>query len=480
MTTALRGDIRPPTNLELEMTVLGAIIANSRAYEDASTAGLKPHHFADLAHQRIYEAIEATIAVSDSRSLIVRVAHAVMSLPDVMFDGGAKRYVAELAASAWNMVDVRDLSAQIVDLYRRRLVMDWARELAADASVVDPELPADTLVERALQALDSDMAGSRSNDGPLHISAAVQGALDASEQARKSGSHVIGVPTGFRDLDELMGGMGGGELVILAGRPGMGKSSLGWGIAEKAAAAGVPVLFITMEMSSLALGRRAIAGRTGVGVSRLRRGRYDQRDIGAIAQAQGELSRLPVWIEHRPGITPAEVRMTAMRAKRRHGIGLIIVDHIGIMSAGIRDSNRTAQITAITGGLKGTAMALDIPVLALSQLNRGVEQREDKRPMLSDLRDSGSIEQDADAVLFLYREHYYLSRSRPVKSGESDNDYAQKLTNWDDECRRTEHLAEVSAAKLRDGEPGTVQLYWDGQRTAFGDLDTQHGTEVPF
>lgn len=474
----------PPVNIELEAGVLGAILVRASCYEEAADEKLEAHHFADPGHRKVYEAIGQVVAGATGNSIAVDVAHA-LSRHAGLFEneGGPKRYVAQLAAGAISLMDTRYQARNIVDLWKRRQVMAAFQEAIADAATVDLDRPASLVAEQAMQAIDDAMGNGRGGgNGPIHISEAIQQALDSSERARQSGTHVTGVATGYRDLDDMMGGMDPGGLYVLAGATSMGKSALAWGIAENAAVAGIPVLFITMEMSSQSLGRRALARRTGIGTTQLRRGKYGPLDAPALVDAQAALSNLPLWMEHRPGITPAEVKLVAQSAKRRHGIGLVVVDHIGIMSSGGRHSNRTAEITAITGALKGTAMSLELPVLALSQLSRNVSSRDDHRPQLQDLRDSGSIEQDADAVLLLYRHHYYLSREKPVaKANEEPSSHSARLMKWQAECDACEHLGEVIAGKLRDGEIGSVRLFWDGRRTMFGDLDHHHGAgEAPF
>ena len=468
----------PPANPDLETALLGALLTKPALYDGVAHL-IGPDDFIAPAHQRIYAAI---------RTLAERGEPATPGTLKLHFDrdetlsaiGGA-RYLVELAAAALNLHDAPHFARAIRDLAERRRAIDLLQEAVADLYAADIDTSAAGIVETMMARLDG---GGRGGDmQAVALPEALDEALREAEDARRTGRHLCGVPTGYAALDDMLGGMGGGEMIVLAGRPSMGKSALAGGIAQRAAAAGVPTAFFTQEMSRQALARRWLAGGSGVPATAIKRGRYGAAQAEALVRARGDLAGLPIHIVHRPSLTPSQLRLEARRLQRLYGIGLVIVDHLTIMRGDERRyASRTAEITDITAGIKATAVALDVPVLALCQLNRGVEGRDDKRPQLSDLRDSGSIEQDADAVLFLYRHAYYLARAKPaIKPGEDPSAYSKRLLDWQTEMDRCEHVADVIAAKVRDGEIGTAQLYWDGGRTLFGDLDTHHhAPEAPF
>lgn len=472
----------PPASVEIEQALLGAILVDNRAWEKVSEF-LRPEHFADEAHGRIFEACSTLIGASRQATLATlrRTFENDASLQDV---GGAQ-YLAELAAVAYNIIDAEDYGRTILHFWKCRRVAEIAREaedLAHNTAIDANIAQAIDAVQASLDEIQQGGSGGRDYLVPMPES--VQRVMEAAENARQSKSFITGVATGYRDIDEMVGGMQGGELHIIAGRPGMGKTAIALGIARRIAQRGTPVAFFTMEMSPDQLNRRLIAERSSVPTSAIRRGRYGEGNINALVDASNEIAHLPIHFYHRPWIDPTQMRLAAARLIRRYGVGVAMVDHLGIMSAGPgRWSNRTHEVTAITGGLKAAAVSLDIPVIAFSQLSRAVEQRDEKRPTLSDLRDSGSIEQDADAVFFLYRHHYYIRHEKPHrKPKEAPEAFSERMLRWGEDMRASEHVGEFIGAKLRDGDPGTVTLRWDGPTTSYHDSEDQpeFGGEAPF
>jgi len=309
---------------------------------------------------------------------------------------------------------------------------------------------------------------------------ATKEALQLAEKALNSGGHLSGFTTGLDSLNSKIGGLHKSDLIIVAGRPGMGKSSLATNIGfaaakrslqdkedgiETAKSAGAAVALFSLEMSADQLATRILAEQSGISSENLRMGRISQQEFRSLARAAAELQSLPLYIDDTPGLTIAALRARARRLKRQKGIGVVIVDYLQLLQGTGKSSNdnRVNEISEISRGLKTLAKELDVPVVALSQLSRAVEQREDKRPQLSDLRESGSIEQDADIVLFIYREDYYLAARQPA----DDHPEADK---WREEMARVYGLAEVIVAKQRHGSTGKVRLRFEAKITKFSDL----------
>jgi replicative DNA helicase len=308
---------------------------------------------------------------------------------------------------------------------------------------------------------------------------ATKEALEMAERALNSGGHLSGFTTGLESLNSKIGGLHKSDLVIVAGRPGMGKSSLATNIAfaaaqrllrdredgiEPAKSAGTAVALFSLEMSADQLATRILAEQSGISSENLRMGRISQQEFRQLARAAAELQSLPLYLDDTPGLTIAALRTRARRLKRQKGIGMVIVDYLQLLQGTGRSSNdnRVNEISEISRGLKTLAKELDVPVVALSQLSRAVEQREDKRPQLSDLRESGSIEQDADIVLFIYREDYYLAAKQPA-------DDHPEIDKWREEMARVYGMAEVIVAKQRHGSTGKVRLKFDSRITKFSD-----------
>jgi len=299
-----------------------------------------------------------------------------------------------------------------------------------------------------------------------------------AEAAFRREGGLAGLSTGLLDLDNLLGGLHSSDLLILAARPAMGKTSLATNIAFNVATANLrdpgqprqPVAFFSLEMSSEQLATRILAERTNISSEKLRRGQLVDDDFGLLVQASQELERTPIYIDDTPAIPISTLRTRARRLKRQHGLSMIVVDYLQLMrpSPGMRVDNRVQEISMISQGLKAIAKELNVPVVALSQLSRAVEQREDKRPILADLRESGSIEQDADVVMFIFREEYYLQKAEPVqRADESPEKFHDRHEQWMERCEKAYGKAEVIISKQRHGPTGTVTLHFEGATTRF-------------
>ena len=310
-----------------------------------------------------------------------------------------------------------------------------------------------------------------------------------AEAAHRSDGKVAGVSTGLTDIDTIIGGLHQSDLVILAGRPSMGKTALATNIAFNAAydrykrddnnsaenSAGAVVGFFSLEMSAEQLAARILSEQTEIASDKIRKGLLTNEEFDKLVVASQTLHNLPIYIDDTPALSVGMLRTRARRLKREHDLGLVVVDYLQLMESAGKSDNRVQEIASITRGLKTIAKELDVPVLALSQLSRAVEQREDKRPQLSDLRESGTIEQDADVVAFIFREAYYLERTQPIqRQDELPDKYGERLFKWEERLGEVRNQSEIIVAKQRHGPTGVVKLYFDGTYTRFGDLDLNH------
>lgn len=470
----------PPHNFEAEKALLGAIFANNNAYDRVSDF-LRLEHFADPIHGRIYEAAAKLIErgqIADTTTLVP-----FFEQDGSLADIGGPRYLAELAGSMVSIINTQEYGRIVYDLHLKRQLIDLGEQVVNRAFSPEIDDTAMVQIENAEQHL-YDLATTGDYEGGFQdFKASIIRAVEMAEAAHRRDGALSGVATGFRDIDELLGGLHPSDLIILASRPGMGKTSLATNIALNAAydhkaqgaGSGAVVGFFSLEMSSEQLASRILAEQTEIASDKMRRGSLTNEEFDKLVVASQELHSLPIFIDDTPAMTVSAVRTRARRLKREHNLGLVIVDYLQLMDASRRSDNRVQEIAEITRGLKTLAKELDVPVLALSQLSRAVEQREDKRPQLSDLRESGTIEQDADIVTFIFRESYYLERGQPIQRQDEGGDkYAERLMRWQETLDQVRNEAELIIAKQRHGPTGAVKLHFNGMFTRFADLDTQH------
>jgi replicative DNA helicase len=467
-----------PQNIEAEAALLGAMMIDNRLVEDVGLK-LKSHHFFEPLHGRIYDAI---LKLSDKNM----VANPVTLRP--MFEGdeamkevGGAAYLAQLTGSGAAIIGAKDFAQQIYDLALLRALIGVGRELVESALDTSEEVAPLEQIEKAETELYKVAEEGGAEGKAKSFAEATKTALQTAERALNSGGHLSGITTGLDSINAKVGGLHKSDLIILAGRPGMGKSSLAtnWAFAaaqrflrdsedgiEPGKGAGAPVALFSLEMSADQLATRILAEQSGISSEALRMGKISQQEFRSLARAAAELESLPLYIDDTPGLTIAGLRARARRLKRQKGIGVVIVDYLQLLQGtgrGGSGDNRVQEISEISRGLKQLAKELDVPVIALSQLSRAVEQREDKRPQLSDLRESGSIEQDADMVMFIYREDYYLAARQP---SDDHPDFAA----WQEEMGRVYGLAELIVAKQRHGATGKVRMKFDARITRFSDL----------
>jgi replicative DNA helicase len=475
----IRAAKTPPHNLEAEQALLGAILVNNIAHEKVGEI-IQAEHFYDPVHGRIYAAINTLInrgQIADPKTL-----RGLFENDPALTTLGGAQYLAELASSVITIVNVEDYARLIHDHHLCRQLIELGEDMVNGALKQDLDNPAKTQIEVAEQRL-FDLAQTGELDrGFIKLEKALVTSLKMAEEAHKRDSHVTGVTTGLRDLDRKLGGLQRSDLLILAGRPSMGKTALATNIAFAAARAwhdtegkeGAGVAFFSLEMSSEQLATRLLGEHSEVPADKIRRGEIKNEDFTKFIEASKILSRVPLYIDDTPGLSVAALRTRARRLKRMvPHLGAIVIDYLQLLyGSSSKGDNRVQEVSEITRGLKALAKELNIPVVALSQLSRAVEMREDKRPQLADLRESGSIEQDADVVMFVYREEYYHARAEPSRRPEeSDEKFNQRSHHWMERGEQIRNIAEVIIAKQRHGPIGIVELHFDGQYTRFSDLE---------
>jgi replicative DNA helicase len=459
-----------PRNEEAEQGILGALLTSNRVHE--KVAGfLKAEHFYDPVHQRIYEAICRLIdrgTVADA----VTLRQYFENDPSLAGVGGAG-YLAELQGGVVSLIGSEHYARTVHDLAMRRRLVDVGADIIAASTSPDTEVKPGDIIGRAETELFR-LAETGTAAKPRRSYEFAREYLRDVIAAQESPDGLVGLSTGLRDLDAVVGGLRGPDLIIIAGRPGMGKTSLAKGISRHVADRGGRPLFVSQEMSGKQLVARDIADITGISVQDQRRGKLSPDEMRRIFEAVEAMADVREFIEETPSLSIAAVRSIARRHKRRHGLDLLVVDYLQLLN-GLggdgRPENRVQEISTISRGLKAVAKELDIPVIALSQLSRGVEGREDKRPKLSDLRESGSIEADADMVWFPFRLEYYLGKEEPVRrSDESGDRFAERHLGWINAMAECQGRAEIIIAKFREGDPASIPVAFDGTRTRFFDL----------
>ena len=479
---------QPPSNDRAEMALLGALLANNKAYERVSEF-LAPEHFADPVHGMIYASIQRRVEagqLADAITLKAEFEHS-RQLDDV----GGVNYLAQLLSAMVGVINAGEYGRAIHDAWLRRQLIEIGEVVVNNAFGAEPGVDGRGQIELAESELYRLATENGSTTGFITFEKALAEAIHGAEKAFRRSGHVSGLSTGLRDLDKKTGGLHPSDLVILAGRPGMGKSALATKIAFGAAGALVreaqaedpgrkprgSVAIFSLEMSAEQLATRLLAEEARVSADRIRRGEIGQRDFDRFVEVTRELARLPLHIDDTPALTLSAMRTRCRRLKRTEGLSLVVVDYLQLMrpSVGTKPESRVLEISQITQGLKAIAKEMAVPVLALSQLSRAVESREDKRPQLSDLRESGTIEQDADMVMFIYRDEYYLQQRAPKQMAfDSEEKFQNALDKWQRDMETVHNKAEVLIEKQRHGPTGKIDLLFEGEFTRYADLDVHH------
>ncbi len=471
-----------PHNLEAEQGLLGLLMLNNRQLDEISDF-LRAEHFYQPPHQRIYDAILKLVHHGHNASPVTLKGY--FENDEGLEPVGGARYLAELAGEVPQMNNAKDYADTIYELYLRRELALMGEDITRAAHEQSIDQNVSQTIEEIESRLFSLAETGTANNAAVSFQDSIVEAIELAERAYNAPGTVTGIPTAFHDLDHLLGGLQPSDLLILAARPSMGKTALATNIGLNAALQflatngqeGAKVGVMSLEMSRQQISTRMLSQLSQISSDTIRKGQITNEDFTQIVDAGQRHSKLPLYIDDTSGLTISTLRTRARRMKRQFGIDLLIVDYLQLLygdSNRKTPENRTQEVSAITRGLKDIAKDLNIPVLALSQLSRNVENREDKRPQLADLRESGSIEQDADVVMFIYRHEYYLSREEPQKkSGEDDNNFNSRYAQWESALSECANVAEVIVAKQRHGPIGTVKLYFNPNLTKFADLDQQ-------
>jgi replicative DNA helicase len=464
-----------PHNLEAEQALLGAMLVNNDALYRVSDF-LEPVHFYEEIHRRIYEVMNTLIRAGKVATPVTLKTF----LGDVDLGGmTAAQYLSRLAAEATTIINAEDYGRTIHDLALRRHLITIGEDMVNTAYTPQPETTPRHQIEETERKLFQLAETGRFESGFQKFSDALTTAVEMAANAYKRDGHLSGLATGLSDMDRMMGGLQPSDLIILAGRPGMGKTALATNMAFNIAKAykgekqadgamktvnGGIVGFFSLEMSAEQLATRIIAEQSGIASYKIRRGDIQEHEYYKLVDVAREMQIIPLYIDQTGGISIAQLTARARRLKRQRGLDLLVIDYVQLLSGSSKKGdNRVQEITEITTGLKALAKELAVPVLALSQLSRQVENRDDKRPQLSDLRESGSIEQDADVVMFVYREEYYLKSKKPREG-------TQEFFEWEREMEKIHGRAEVILGKQRHGPTGTVEMQFDAEVTRFSNL----------
>lgn len=469
-----------PHNVEAEQALLGAILVNNEAFYRVSDF-LEPRHFFEPIHVGIYETTSALIRAGKVATPVTLKTF----LPADLDIGGmnAPQYLARLAAEATTIINAEDYGRTIYDLSVRRDLIAIGEEIVNEAYDADIDATPQDQIEDAEKRLYELAETGRYDGGFLSFSNALKDAVDMASRAFQRDGHLSGTASGLDDLDQMMGGLQPSDLIILAGRPAMGKTSLATNIAFNVAAAyrsetlpdgsiraldGGVVGFFSLEMSAEQLATRILAEQAEIASYKIRRGDISEHEFDKLASCSQMMQTIPLYIDDTGGISIAQLRARARRLKRQRGLDFMVVDYLQLLtgSSNKASQGRVQEITEITTGLKALAKELGVPIMALSQLSRQVESRDDKRPQLSDLRESGSIEQDADVVMFVFREEYYLKGREPKEGSE-------EWFKWDQDMKAAQGIAEVIIGKQRHGPTGTVKVAFEAQYTRFSNLVQQ-------
>jgi replicative DNA helicase len=465
-----------PHNVEAEQALLGAILVNNDAFYRVSDF-LKPPHFFEPLHRKIYEVVGEFIRLNKHANPVTL--KNFLPAEERVGDMTVAQYLARLAAEAVTVINAEDYGHAIHDLAIRRALITIGEDMVNIAYDAPVDMIPRGQIEDAERRLFELAETGRYDGGFQNFTDAVKNAVDMANAAFMRDGHLSGISTGIQRLDAMMGGLQSSDLIVLAGRPGMGKTSLATNIAFNIASAYEPaqqadgsmkaanggvVGFFSLEMSSEQLATRIISEQAEISSSKIRRGEINEADFGKLVACAQMMQKVPLYIDQTGGISIAQLAARARRLKRQRGLDVLVIDYIQLMQGSSKKSdNRVQEVTEITTGLKALGKELNVPIIALSQLSRAVESREDKRPQLSDLRESGSIEQDADVVLFVFREEYY------VKNMEPDVGKPEHL-KWQDDMNRVRGRADVIIAKQRHGPTGTAQLAFQAEFTRFTDL----------
>ena len=455
-----------PINTGAEQALLGAILSNNLAYEKVEEF-LEPEYFSSKINKIIFKTIKKLInndQIADLNTVKVQ-----LDGNQEFGENGGLSYLLKLCENTVSIINSKQYGELIYDLYLRRRLIDLGTNLINNSYNTEEESDSRSLIEKTEQHLFNLIQNNEFDSGPKDFEEIMQRTIDYAEKAFKKSEDVIGLKTGLRDFDKKIGGLHKSDLIIIAGRPSMGKTAFATNIASNISKEfdnkKKKVLFFSLEMSSEQLATRLLGELAEISSENIRTGNLSKKDFSKILSSSDDLKKLNLFIDDTPALSISAIRTRARRLKRKLGLDLIILDYLQLVNGESKktNDNRVQEISDITRGLKAIAKELDIPVIALSQLSRKVEDREEKRPQLADLRESGAIEQDADLVVFLYREEYYLARTEPPEGTE-------KHEMWTNKMEKVHNIAEAIIAKHRHGPISKVKLHFNPSWTKFSDL----------
>ncbi len=462
-----------PKNYDAERALLGAILSNNKAFEQVESF-LSKEDFAQPLNQKIFFYIKKVIdkgQIADLNTIKL-----FFENDEDFKENGGISYLLKICEDSVSIINAGHYAKVIHDLSQRRQLINFGTNLVNNSYMVSVEEDSNEIIEKAEQELYDLATFGIIETGPRAFDSVVSEAINYAEKAFKKDSEIVGLKTGLKDFDKKIGGLHNSDLIIVAGRPSMGKTAFATNIAfniskhlqkkvkENPNSKG-KVLFYSLEMSSEQLATRILSENSGVASEQIRTGNISKNDFTNLVKSSEELSNLALFIDDSPALSVSSIRTRARRLKRKEGLDLIIIDYLQLITSTSKNlnDNRVKEVSDITRGLKALAKELNVPVIALSQLSRKVEDREEKRPQLSDLRESGAIEQDADLVIFLYREEYYLARTEPTEGTE-------KHTTWVSKMDEVHNLAEAIIAKHRHGPISKVKLHFNPSSTKFSDF----------
>ena len=471
-------------NFDAEIAVIGCLLWDNKSYEKIADF-LIEDHFIDLNNKNIFKTIKRLL---DKNILVtpITLKNYLEENDKDSFDNYT--YLNQIKDSAPSTQNAYQYARLLYDLHIKRSLIGIGKNIIQDTISNEEDLEGINLIENAENDL-YNLSQTGSSDRKYSLfGESLKKAIDIIDQSFKREGKIAGLPSGLKDLDKKLGGFHNSDLIIIAGRPSMGKTALGTNIAFNAAKKfkekedefgnkttidGGKIAFFSLEMSSEQLATRVLAEQSKISGDKMRKAELNKEDFKKIAKVSSELENLNLVIDDNPILTIPSLRARARRLKRLYDIDMIIIDYLQLMSGSqnVRNDGRVQEISEITRGLKAIAKELNIPIIALSQLSRQVEQREDKRPQLADLRESGTIEQDSDVVMFIFRESYYLERMEPVKKPDEQNDrYNERHQRWRELCESRYNIAEIIIAKQRHGPTGKIKTHFDPNFTKFSDL----------
>ena len=478
--------IKTFSNIDAEIALIGCLLWDNRNYEKISDF-MDESHFVDESHQIIFKKIKELL----NKNILVSPITLKNYLSEDDFGIEITKYLSQIKDSSPSTQNTFQYAKIIYELHLKRSLVGIGQNIIKETFDNGSENNGESLIELAENDLYNLSNTGSAERKYTKFGDSLKDAVNIINEAFKREGKIAGVASGLKDLDNKLGGMHKSDLIIIAGRPSMGKTALGTNIAfnvaknfkekidefgNKKIIDGGKVAFFSLEMSSEQLATRILAEQTKISGDKMRKAELSKEDFKKIAKASFDLEDLNLFIDDNPILTIATLRARARRLQRLYGIDIIVIDYLQLMTGSNKNKNegRVQEISEITRGLKAIAKELDIPIIALSQLSRQVEQREDKRPQLSDLRESGTIEQDSDVVMFIFRESYYLERMEPIKKPEeSDEKHNERTSRWQELCEKAHSTAEIIIAKQRHGPIGTIKTHFESSYTRFSDLNTK-------